>query len=77
MRKKKSIQENTDLASQYRTAQNDYMTLKDKLMNNFEDRVKLENAIKDCRQVGTLALFLAHLYECAGRPVALVSVHWH
>lgn len=54
MRKKKSIQENTDLASQYRTAQNDYMTLKDKLMNNFENRVKLENAIKDCRQLQAL-----------------------
>ena len=27
------------------------MTLKDKLMNNYEDRVKMENAIKDSRQV--------------------------
>ena len=45
------MHENTDLASRYRTAQNDFITLKDKLMNNFEDRVKLESAIKDCRQV--------------------------
>ena len=51
MKKKKSIQENTELASRYRTNQNDYITLKDKLMNNFEDRVKLESAIKDLRQV--------------------------
>ena len=51
MKKQKSIQENTELASRYRTTQNDYITLKDKLMNNFEDRVKLESAIKDLRQV--------------------------
>ena len=50
-KKTKSIQENTELASRYRTSQNDFMTLKDKLMNNYEDRVKLENAIKDSRQV--------------------------
>lgn len=52
--KTKSIKENTELASRYRTSQNDYMTLKDKLMNNYEDRVKVENAIKDSRQLQAL-----------------------
>jgi hypothetical protein len=42
---------NKELASKYRQAQNDYLNLKDKLLNNFDDRVKLEAAIKDCRQV--------------------------
>ncbi|XP_062617732.1 coiled-coil domain-containing protein 178-like [Saccostrea cucullata] len=45
---------NKELASKYRQAQNEYLTLKDKLLNNFDDRVKLEAAIKDCRQLQSL-----------------------
>ncbi|KAK3584816.1 hypothetical protein CHS0354_006233 [Potamilus streckersoni] len=53
-KKKKDLQTNKDLASRYRQLQNEHMNLKDCLLNNFEDRVKLENDIKDCRQLQAL-----------------------
>lgn len=52
--KERALQINKDLASKYRTLQNDQMVVKDKLMNNFEDRVKMENAIKDVRELQAL-----------------------
>jgi len=51
------IAKNKELASKYRTIQNEHMVLKDKYTNNFEDRVKLENAIKDVNEV-CLLLYL-------------------
>lgn len=45
---------NKELASKYRQAQNDYLNLKDKLLNNFDNRVNQEAAIKDCRQLQSL-----------------------
>lgn len=45
---------NKDLASKYRKLQNEFMIAKDKLMNNFEDRVNIESQIKDCTQLQAL-----------------------
>lgn len=45
---------NKELASKYRQAQNEYLNLKDKLLNNFDNRVNQEAAIKDCRQLQSL-----------------------
>lgn len=42
---------NKDLASKYRHLQNEHMIIKDKMMNNFDDRVKIEARIKDTTQV--------------------------
>ncbi|KAL3868233.1 hypothetical protein ACJMK2_041064 [Sinanodonta woodiana] len=53
-KKKKDLQTNKDLASRYRTLQNEHMNFKDNLLNNFEEKVKLENDIKDCRQLHAL-----------------------
>ncbi|KAL4236342.1 hypothetical protein ACF0H5_004729 [Mactra antiquata] len=54
--KQSNIKLNKELASKYRTLQNHHMVLKDKLMNNFEDRVKMENAIKDVRELQALQI---------------------
>ncbi|XP_060608579.1 coiled-coil domain-containing protein 178-like [Ruditapes philippinarum] len=54
--KNKAINANQELASRYRTLQNNHMEVKDKLMNNFEDRVKMENAIKDVRELQALQI---------------------
>ena len=54
---------NKELASRYRTLQNHSMVIKDKYMNNFEDRVKYENAIKDIRQVFRVCPFLCNIFQ--------------
>ncbi|XP_052254970.1 coiled-coil domain-containing protein 178-like [Dreissena polymorpha] len=54
--KTKGIETNKEMASQYRTLQNDQMEIKDKYMNNFEDRIKLENTIKDVRELQALQI---------------------
>jgi len=37
------------------------MEVKDKYMNNFEDRVKMENAIKDVREVTLKVVDIHHI----------------
>ncbi|KAK3089571.1 hypothetical protein FSP39_004696 [Pinctada imbricata] len=54
VQKTRKLQINKELASKYRQLQNEYLVLKDKLLNNFDARVKLENAIKDSRQLKSL-----------------------
>jgi len=49
--KTKRLRFNKIIASNYRQLQNTFMVLKDKLLDSFGERVKLENAIKDCKQV--------------------------
>ncbi|XP_060070324.1 coiled-coil domain-containing protein 178-like [Ylistrum balloti] len=45
---------NKKLASKYRQMQNDFIVMKDKILNTYEERVKLEEAIKDCKQLQAL-----------------------
>ncbi|XP_033736853.1 coiled-coil domain-containing protein 178-like [Pecten maximus] len=42
------------LASKYRQMQNEFIVMKDQLLNTYEERVKLEEAIKDCKQLQAL-----------------------
>ena len=42
---------NKDLAARYRQLQNEYVVLKNEVLNKYDDRVKLENTIKDLKQV--------------------------
>ncbi|WAR24311.1 CC178-like protein [Mya arenaria] len=51
-----SMKMNKELASMYRTLQNNQMVVKDKYINNFGDRVKMENSIKDVRELQALQL---------------------
>lgn len=52
MQKSRKLEINKELASKYRQLQNEHMIVKDKMMNNFDDRVKIEVQIKDTTQVG-------------------------
>lgn len=54
--KQKSIKLNKELASKYRSSQNNQMVLKEKVMNNFENRVKMESEIKDVKELQALQL---------------------
>lgn len=45
---------NKQFASKYRQMQNHFIVMKDKLLNTYEERVKLEEAIKDCKQLQAL-----------------------
>ena len=53
-----NLQLNKELASKYRQLQNDYMLLKNQVLNKYTDRVKVEDAIKDLKQVGILCMGL-------------------
>ncbi|OWF35535.1 coiled-coil domain-containing protein 178-like isoform X2 [Mizuhopecten yessoensis] len=48
------LDQNKQLASQYRQMQNKFIVMKDLLLNTYEERVKLEEAIKDCKQLQAL-----------------------
>lgn len=49
----KKLQQNEVLASKYRSLQNEYMAMKNTLLNKYDDKVKGENSIKDLKQVVT------------------------
>lgn len=42
---------NKELASRYRQLQNQFVALKNEVLDKYDDRVKLENSIKDLKQV--------------------------
>lgn len=48
------LEHNKQLASKYRQMQNEFIVMKDQLLNTYEERVKLEEAIKDCKQLQAL-----------------------
>ncbi|XP_046576697.1 coiled-coil domain-containing protein 178-like [Haliotis rubra] len=52
--KRRCLYKNKDLASQYRQLQNDFIVMKEKLLRGYEDRVKLESAITDTKQLQSL-----------------------
>ena len=49
---------NKELASKYRRLQNQFMAMKNEMLNKYDGRVKLENAIKDTRQVSVYRVYL-------------------
>ncbi|VDH89052.1 Hypothetical predicted protein [Mytilus galloprovincialis] len=54
VQKSHKLEINKELASKYRQLQNEHMIVKDKMMNNFDDRVKIEAQIKDTTQLQAL-----------------------
>ncbi|XP_052059765.1 coiled-coil domain-containing protein 178-like isoform X2 [Mytilus californianus] len=54
VQKSHKLEINKELASKYRRLQNEHMIVKDKMMNNFDDRVKIEVQIKDTTQLQAL-----------------------
>lgn len=52
--KKKLLQHNKELASKYRKLQDEFMVIKNGLTNNIDEKVKVENQIKDCNQLQSL-----------------------
>lgn len=54
VQKSHKLEINKELASKYRQLQNEHMIVKDKMMNNFDDRVKIEVQIKDTTQLQAL-----------------------
>lgn len=42
---------NKELASKYRRLQNEYLRVKNRLLDQYGDRLKLENNLKDLNQV--------------------------
>ncbi|XP_046357907.2 coiled-coil domain-containing protein 178-like [Haliotis rufescens] len=52
--KRRCLYRNKDFASQYRQLQNDFIIMKEKLLRGYEDRVKLESAITDTKQLQSL-----------------------
>ncbi|XP_064626138.1 coiled-coil domain-containing protein 178-like [Lineus longissimus] len=61
---------NQELASKYRRLQNQYIILKDKLLNHYEERIQLENDVKDLKQLESLQqkmhFALAEYYKYRG-----------
>lgn len=53
-----NLAENKVLASRYRQLQNEFLAVKNDLLNKFDARIKIENAIKDLKQVKGLQLHM-------------------
>ncbi len=66
-----NIQYNRELASRYRQLRNDYILMKNDVLNRLEEKNKVENAIKDGKQVRrrkmcgllTVVLLLVSVYK--------------
>lgn len=53
-----NLAENKVLASRYRQLQNEFLAVKNDLLNKYDARIKIENAIKDLKQVKGLQLHM-------------------
>lgn len=49
--KSSELRKNKSMASAYRQLQNDFIILKDKLLNSYEEKVSRENQLKDLKKV--------------------------
>lgn len=53
-----NLAENKVLASRYRQLQNEFLAVKNELLNKYDARIKIENSIKDLKQVKSLQLHM-------------------
>ncbi|ELT93268.1 hypothetical protein CAPTEDRAFT_227270 [Capitella teleta] len=57
---KDELAKNTQLASAYRRLQNEHMFIKSKMLDKYDEIVKVENAMKDARQLSALQKKMHH-----------------